>query len=82
MLKDLHCFIYEDKPKCKVELKIEVYKIIIRFFIINYNSKSHFAYFYFRARNGLQKEHLELKQDKGHTGLDAKQKTASWIKTV
>lgn len=24
MLKDLHCFIYEDKPKRKVELKIEV----------------------------------------------------------
>ena len=44
-----------------------MYKIIICFFIIHYNSKSHFAYFYFRARNGLQKEHLELKQDKGHT---------------
>ena len=48
ILKNLQWLIFEAKLKRTVELKIEVYKTIIRVFIINFNSKSHFVYFYFK----------------------------------
>ena len=77
MLKNLHCFIFKDKPKQRVELKIEVYKIMICVSIINYNCNH--VLFIFILEQGMvyKKENLEPEHKKGSTLPDAKQKATS-----